>query len=65
MDAETEKRLVAEIEEKLDRGEELTEREWNIRAYSPLGTAGACHACATALARPGDVTDLYSPPGRN
>jgi hypothetical protein len=39
-----EKAAVQEIRQKRARGEKLTQREWNILAYSPYGTAGGC-AC--------------------
>ena len=40
---EEERRLVAEVLFKRDLGETLTQRELTILAYSPYGTAAACH----------------------
>jgi hypothetical protein len=42
MTNEQERERVAEILAKQERGENLTDKEWTILAYSPFGTGGGC-----------------------
>lgn len=46
MTNEQERAFCEEIRAKMERGEELTERERRIFAYSPYGTAAGCASCA-------------------
>jgi hypothetical protein len=55
MTNEQEKRRVAEILAKQERGEKLTDKEWTILAYSPYGTGGGCASCAPGVERPQQV----------
>jgi len=47
-----ERERAAEILAKQERGENLTDREWTILAYSSYGTGGGCASCAPGAELP-------------
>jgi hypothetical protein len=59
MTNEQERERVAEILAKQERGENLTDKEWTILAYSPYGTGGGCASCVPGIERPPPVKVVW------
>jgi hypothetical protein len=59
MTNEQERERVAEILAKQERGEDLSEKEWTILAYSPYGSGGGCASRAPGVERPQPVKEVW------